>query len=92
MPVSLLAAASTQQNARISPPQQLFNNLNNQAQLNNMFSPHLPHFLLTRQTYYTCLLLSLLPHPHTQCREPGALGCCQESLNENIANHKQENM
>lgn len=67
MPMSALIAASTEQNACTSPLQQLFNNLNNQAQ------PNTPqrgfHSLFLDSTYLSHLLL-LLPYPptHTQCR------------------------
>lgn len=67
MPVSLLTAASTQQNAHISPPQQLFNNLNNQAQLSSMFSPHLSHFLLT-DLLHSLAVITPAPSAYTMQR------------------------
>lgn len=60
MPISPPAAASTEQNACTSPPQQLFNNLNKRPRLStprHCFHSSTPislRFCLTQQTYYTC--------------------------------------
>lgn len=82
-----LTAASTQQNACSSAPQQLFNHPNypGSAQRRVFSSPL--SLLLDSTNLLHPPLLSLLPCPPTRGGELCSPGCCQDSLHENASNH-----